>query len=108
MKTSGCSAKYQYNAVVPAFAAPITMKVGSVKPPPSGEQPPWVDRNIHTHPRLRGLHPGKYPDVRRQDKDSLPDTRREGLKSVPGNLRLHRAAPVDQIELQPHDGTERA
>jgi hypothetical protein len=30
MKIAGCSARYQYNAVVPAFAAPMTMKLGSM------------------------------------------------------------------------------
>jgi hypothetical protein len=34
MKTAGCSARYQYRAVVPALAAPMTMKVGSVTTPP--------------------------------------------------------------------------
>src|SRR5512132_2865562 len=30
MNTCGCSARYQWSAVVPAFAAPMTMKFGSV------------------------------------------------------------------------------
>jgi hypothetical protein len=29
MNTAGCSARYQYNDVVPALAAPITRKFGS-------------------------------------------------------------------------------
>src|SRR5438309_11821412 len=33
MNTAGCSARYQYSAVVPALAAPMTMKLGSIKIP---------------------------------------------------------------------------
>src|SRR5262245_54472507 len=100
MKTDGCSAKYQWSEVVPALAAPMTMKLGSIRAlcssgPESGRDEGSSPRPARSMPSDRvpsapersgsgGL--GEDPHVGGRDVHLLPLGEEHAVEPGPGNV----------------------